>query len=130
MGLVRYLSTEKAITRMPTKQTSNFNRGMTMNGKPVTVPKSPAFKPSKVFCVPEDILFYAFRYALGRMTYAVADVASEIRAHNPTLSNKTRALIIKEIKEAEAADGLGMDMDRKEWLKTLTVLEGGKIEEE
>lgn len=115
---------------MRTSPESNFNRGMTMNKKPITVPKSPTFVPSKAFCVPEDILFYAFRYALGRMTYAVADVASEIRAHNPTLTNKTRALIIKEIKEADKANALGMDMDRKEWLKTLTVLEGGKIEEE
>ena len=100
-----------------------------MNGKPIVAPKAPTFKPRDTFCVSEDILFYAFRYALGRMTYAVADVAGEIRAHNPTLSNKTRALIIKEIKEAEADDGLGMDMDRKEWLKTLNVLEGGKPEE-
>ena len=100
-----------------------------MNGKLITVPKSPAFKPSKTFCVPEYILFYAFRYALGRMTYAVADVASEIRAHAPTLTRKTRALIIKEIKEADANDALGHDMDRKEWMKTLNILEGGKPEE-
>lgn len=114
---------------MRTSPESNFNRGMTMNRKPINVPKSPTFMPSKTYQVPEDILFYAFRYALGRMTYAVAGVASEIRAHNPTLTKKTRALIIKEIKEAYKADGLGMDMDRKEWLKTLNILEGGKPEE-
>ena len=100
-----------------------------MKGKPVVVPKSPVFKPKDTFCVPEDILFYAFRYALGRMTYAVADVASEIRAHAPTLTRKTRALIIKEIKEADANDAIGHDMDRKEWMKTLNILEGGKPEE-
>ena len=97
-----------------------------MNGKPITVIDAPKFKPKDTFCVPEHILFYAFRYALGRRTYAVADVASEIRAHNPTLTKKTRALIIKEIKEADKANALGMDMDRAEWMKTLNILEGGK----
>lgn len=38
-------------------------------------------------------------------------------------------MIIKEIEEADSADNLGMDMDRKEWMKTLNVLEGGKPEE-
>lgn len=91
------------------------------------VPKAPVFKPKDTFCVPEDILFYAFRYALGRRTYAVADVASEIRAHASTLSAKTRALIVKEIRAADKqAEGLGMEMDREEWVRTLNILEGGK----
>lgn len=111
---------------MRTSPRSNFNTGMTAGGKPINVPKTPAFKPSKVFCVPEYILFYAFRYALGRSTYAVAGVASEIRAHASTLSAKTRSLIIKEIKEAEKAENLGMEVDFMEWMRTLNILEGGK----
>ena len=114
---------------MRTSKRSNFNTGMTAGGKPINVPKTQAFKPSKVFTVPEYMIVYAFRYALGRSSYAVANVASELRAHNPTLSGKTRALIIKEIEEADSADNLGMDMDRKEWMKTLTVLQGKKLAE-
>lgn len=115
---------------MRTSPRSNFNTGMTAGGKPINVPKAPAFKPSKVFCVPEDILFYAFRYALGRRTYAVADVASEVRAHNPTLSNKTRLLIVKEIEEyLTDTDEDGASDIRREWMKTLTVLQGKKLAE-
>lgn len=109
---------------------NNFNRGMTSNGIPVKIPASPVFKASDVFCVPGDILFYAFRYALGRRSYAVSEVASEVRAHAATLKPKIRNLMISEIKVADAADTIGMEMDRKEWMRTLKVLEGGKPEEE
>lgn len=105
----------------------NYNKGMTMNGQPIIVPSSPKFKPAPAFNVPEDVLFYAFRYALGRRTYAVADVASELRAHASTLSNKTKLLIIKEIEEADMKpEGLGMDMDRKEWLRVIDTFKGKK----
>ena len=94
------------------------------------MPKAPAFKPSRVFTVPEDMIVYSFRYALGRRTYAVADVASEVRAHNPTLSNKTRLLIVKEIEEyLTDTDEDGASDIRREWMKTLTVLQGKKLAE-
>ena len=110
-----------------TRSNYNFNKGMTMNGEPIIVPKAPVFKAKETFCVPEDILFYAFRYALGRRTYAVAEVASELRAHTPTLSNKTKALIIKEINEFPGE----MDpIDQKEWDRVVSTFQGKKPLEE
>lgn len=107
---------------------NNFNQGMTTGGKPVTIPKSPAFKQSTAFMVPEDILVYAFRYALGRQSYAVSDVASELRAHSLSISNKMKALMVKEIRKAESENALGMEMDRQEWMRVVDVFTGGKGE--
>lgn len=47
-----------------------------------------------------DILvFCAFRYALGRHTYIVDDVANLILYYKSQISENTKALIIKEIRE-------------------------------
>ena len=70
----------------------------------------------------EDVLFYAFRYTLGRMTYAVHTVASEIITHAHELHPKTRDTMTKEIRKALAEDGAGMDMDRKQWEAVLAKL--------
>jgi len=70
-----------------------------------------------------DILFYAFRYALGRMTYAVHDVASEIIRHAKDIPEGERNNMIREIKEALEKDQAGMDMDRKQWEKVLHELQ-------
>lgn len=45
---------------------------------------------SEAMNLSEDILFYAFRYALGRMTYAVSTVADEIILHAHEIDRKTR----------------------------------------
>lgn len=80
--------------------------------------------------VDEDILFYAFRYALGRMTYAVTDVADVIIANADKLSRKTRDLIDKEIYDAICRKQAGMDIDIKKWnevrVKIQTVNEAEK----
>lgn len=65
--------------------------------------------------LPPDILFYAFRYALGRMTYAVHDVAAEIIRHADSIPPKDRLTMIKEITEAIDKGHAGMDMDRRQW---------------
>lgn len=102
-----------------------------MNKKPITVPKSPTFMPSKTFCVPEDILIYAFRYALGRHTYATTDVASELRAHYPTISAKSRNLIVNEIEDyLHDTDEEGASATRREWMRTLTVFQGKELRED
>ena len=48
----------------------------------------------------ENILFMAFRYALGRKTYAVYEVTECIKKNWGNLSDNTKSLIKKEIKEA------------------------------
>lgn len=69
--------------------------------------------------LPENILFMAFRYALGRMTYVTLDVSTEIINKWDELSDKYKNLIQKEIKQAINDDIAGMDMDVAEWEKIL-----------
>jgi hypothetical protein len=69
-----------------------------------------------------DILFWAFRYALGRQTYAVSDVTQSIRHAWAKLSPKHRALIKKEIRQAQERDGLGnAAIDAPDWLGILNL---------
>ena len=70
--------------------------------------------------IDEDILFYAFRYALGRSTYAVADVVLAILCNWKDLSGDCKQLVKKEILEYRERNGLcGMQMDDDEWQKVL-----------
>jgi len=66
-----------------------------------------------------SIIFYAFRYALGRKTYAVNDVVAAIISVWDTLPPTDQLLYHREIKEAIALGKAGMDMDVKEWKKIL-----------
>ncbi len=64
----------------------------------------------------EDIMFYAFRYALGRHTYAVSDVARHLIANKGKISGRTRTLIAKEIAEHLAdTDPNEWETDRRYW---------------
>ena len=75
------------------------------------------------------ITFYAFRYCLGRMTYAVSDFCEYATVHVKDILTNDLALMDKEITEAEKSDStpekagsfwgkrLGMDCDRADWLK-------------
>jgi hypothetical protein len=67
----------------------------------------------------EEILFYAFRYTLGRMTYAVSTVSDCIIKNWDELSTNKQTLIQKEIIEAINSDNVGMDMDRIAWERIL-----------
>jgi hypothetical protein len=70
--------------------------------------------------IDEDILFYAFRYALGRSTYAVADVVLAILRNWKDLSGDCKQLMKKEILEYRERNGLcGMQMDDDEWQKVV-----------
>lgn len=65
--------------------------------------------------VEPSILVYAFRYALGRMTYAVWETANAIIINKHLLPKKDRMLIVAEITEAINNDRAGMDCDVEEW---------------
>jgi len=69
--------------------------------------------------VTEDIIFYAFRYALGRMTYSVNDVATCIIENWNLLTKNTKDLIIKEIKQAITENRAGMECDINRWKDVL-----------
>lgn len=70
--------------------------------------------------VDENIIVYAFRYTLGRSTYAVSDMVSVLINNWDVLSLRTRMLICKEIETAIYETGqYGWEMDKNEWLKIL-----------
>lgn len=70
--------------------------------------------------VEEDILFYAFRYALGRSTYAVFDVTRELKRVWSQMNNQTRIQIQQEIQSAiDSGQSLGMKMDEAAWVSIL-----------
>lgn len=72
----------------------------------------------------EAILIYAERYALGRRTYAVTDVASYLKPRIQQISTKTLGVLNEDLqsmadKVAQTGiDGLwGMACDKREWQK-------------
>lgn len=66
-----------------------------------------------------DLLIYAFRCTLGRMTYAPHTVIGVIRNSWNELSLHDRELIQREIREAIKLDRAGMDYDVKAWATLL-----------
>ena len=60
-------------------------------------------------------LMYAFRYALGRMTYAVGDVGDALIVHRNALRSDWRYQIVRDIEEAIAEDRAGMPGDVEQW---------------
>lgn len=63
----------------------------------------------------DDILFFAFRYVLGRMSYSVKIVTDEILHSAEHIRPKLRKVMMKEIDEAYRENRLGMDMDAERW---------------
>ena len=68
-----------------------------------------------------DLLIYAFRYALGRSSYATGTVQLAIRFAWPMLSRSDRMLYQREIREQDemGRDCMGMEMDRIGWMGLL-----------
>lgn len=62
-----------------------------------------------------SVIFYCFRYCLGRMTYAPSTCSKFIRQNISLIHKKEISLMIKEIDEYEAKDFLGNDCDVKTW---------------
>jgi hypothetical protein len=69
------------------------------------------------------LLMYAFRYALGRMTYAVSDVSAALIAHRHALRADWREQIAERIHQAIAADAIGHDTDRIRWLEVARAMQ-------
>jgi hypothetical protein len=70
----------------------------------------------------EQIVISAERYALGRMTYIVSVTVNYIleQIENDKLSDECLDVIAEDIRHTE---NLGMDCDKKEWLKLLDRIE-------
>ena len=68
----------------------------------------------------EGIFIYGFRYCLGRKTYVVSDMVDILINNWKYLTENTKNLIKKEIKEAIDEGNAGMDMDVIQWRRILT----------
>ena len=80
---------------------------------------------------PDDLVFWSFRYFLGRQTMATCCFAESLARAWPYLADGWRALIRKELDEAFRKDDemradpkcsrfyypLGMDCDRAAWVR-------------
>lgn len=74
--------------------------------------------------MPDQIDFFgavlncAVRYCIGRMTYMPGLVTDWIMQHcHGLLTEKTLFVMKRDIDEARAREGLGMDCDVRTWLK-------------
>lgn len=80
-----------------------------------------------------EMLFWAFRYCLGRMTYAVSSFCEYATTNIREIERHELELMDKEITEAQEWDDehcdlpyhkFGMDCDRRDWLKLREVIRG------
>lgn len=75
----------------------------------------PSYYLDKPFQVERDILIFAMRYALGRMTFAPLTVIDNIKHNIDLFMPNDLKILIKDIDE-QASLGYGMDCDEKVWL--------------
>ena len=71
------------------------------------------------FEVSEDMIMWAFRYALGRRTGAVTDVCDFLKANWKDLQNFTKLQIRDEIKHAIQMERVGDNCDIEQWEEIL-----------
>jgi len=67
----------------------------------------------------DGMVIYAFRYALGRASYAVGECVDYLILNWKYLEPSTREVIRRDIMEAFAEDRYGMEMDRRQWERVL-----------
>lgn len=78
-------------------------------------------KPKPIEIEPH-VLIYAFRYALGRDTGAVKDVAQTIIRNRDRISANHRKILIMEIQFAIKEDKAGGSAAREKWRTVVEVL--------
>jgi hypothetical protein len=66
-----------------------------------------------------EILIYAFRYALGRMTYSVSTMVEVLDRNWEVLKTHEKELIQREIRFAISNECIGMKCDKEQWQKLL-----------
>jgi hypothetical protein len=82
--------------------------------------------PSNEMTVNVDPVFlmYAFRYALGRRSYAVSDVARALIEHRGALRPQWQAQIVERISEAIDEGAAGDESDVEQWRRVSAALGG------
>lgn len=116
---------------VPREDAGRSPSGSLSLGSPKTAEPGPTgtsrfHRAGRLLAMDENVLFWAFRYALGRRTYAVEDVAAWIVFQAEKLSPGTRELMDKEIAEAIENDRAGMEMDVHTWLRVRVALDTAK----
>jgi hypothetical protein len=71
------------------------------------------------------MMLCAFRYCLGRTTYAVSMCVNILINNWDFLETHDKDLIIKEIREAIKANKIGHSCDKTEWLRIIDHAIGG-----
>lgn len=90
----------------------------------------PTMKPSKTpasgqnLLVPDSIVFDAFRYCLGRRTYAVSECVEVIVRVWDQIRPKLQHIMKNEIEVAIQSGQAGMDMDVRQWERVLQLTTG------
>jgi hypothetical protein len=70
---------------------------------------------------------YSFRYALGRMTYCVSDVADALVANRDRLTEDWRQQIVQDIREAMKEGRAGHQCDIDKWESVIKSMTGGRL---
>jgi len=78
--------------------------------------------------VDENIIMYAFRYALGRKTYSVSEVSELLINNWHRFKSHTKEQIIREIETAIERNEAGMECDVNAWKSVLLLEEATKEE--
>ena len=73
--------------------------------------------------IQEELLIYAFRYTLGRASYAPHTVIGIIKTSWSDFNESTRELFKREINEAFLRNKLGHDYDKQAWLSIVELPE-------
>lgn len=68
----------------------------------------------------EQVFVSAVRYGIGRRTYITGVIVDFMIGQE--LGKQCKAIMIRDISEAEIRDELGDDCDKKNWIKLLTHL--------
>ena len=76
----------------------------------------------------QQLIIYAERYAIGRMTYVPSEVNQIIRKYLPRISSSALGVLIQDIELEADRDMLGMDFDKKMWLALLDTLRNEREE--
>ena len=74
----------------------------------------------------KELLIYAFRYSLGRMSFASITTTESIKSHIEKFTKEDLKLFIKEINECQ---NYGMDFDKAHWMNLSNYLKD-KLEDE
>lgn len=69
----------------------------------------------------ENMVFYAFRYCLGRNSYCVSECVEYLKLSWSSLSGSTKETIKTEIIEAIDNRKAGMNMDVSLWMEILNL---------